>query len=139
MMERASREKQHDFLADLLIHYYRGVIDFAFRNGVVLLAITGWVISSDAAQAFLASSVYVRIIGSSFAVAYTVFHAVWIYKWYSKSNDTFEYLKELAFMDERYYNGQRIQPYMAIMFIALHALVVALIVVLVNSTPSLVG
>jgi hypothetical protein len=42
--DRASAEKQHDYLSGLLTGYYKGIIDFSSRNGVVLVAILGWVI-----------------------------------------------------------------------------------------------
>jgi hypothetical protein len=133
MPEGATNAEKHEYLTQLLDMYYKGVIDFAFKHGVILIAILGWVISSETAQRFLANSSNARLLGILLAAAYTGFHGVWVFKWYQKSSRIYQYLQELSFMDQRYYEGQRIQPYMAAMFIVMHTAVIAVVIVFVDT------
>jgi ABC-type Fe3+ transport system permease subunit len=73
--------------------------------------------------------------GSGLALLYTVFHCVWVYQWYSKSNETFAYLSKLDYMEKDDYAGQLIRPRMAIMFAAMHFIAVAVAITYINHLP----
>lgn len=116
----ASDKEIHELLISLLQKYYSGLIDFAFKNGAILTLILGWLIASDTAQAFFSSTMTIQLISIGMMSLYAIAHGLWVYKWYQKSNIAFSQLQELSYMDSRYYNSQRVQPYQAFLFMFIH-------------------
>lgn len=130
-------EEAFKLVLEVFRDYYKGLIDFSFKNSVILIAILGWIISSDKAWIFFGRSESIRHLASAVAVTYTIIHAYWVWKWYVKSNLAYAHLEEIRYINPKYFDSQRVHPYMAVLFAAMHALVILLIVMFVYYTPNL--
>ena len=120
---KAPERERHEYLSRMLKDYHDGLIDFAFKHGVLLTAILGWVVSSQTAQDFFRSAQEIRYVSIGTMLLYAAAHVLWVRRWYLKSNRVFSELAKLNYMPVAYYETQRVTIFMASMFVVVHVLV----------------
>nr|WP_319387083.1 hypothetical protein [uncultured Roseibium sp.] len=116
----ATPREIHAYLSDQLKSYHDGLIDFAFKHGVILTVILGWVVSSERAQEFLGETESKKIASLAALSLYALAHVLWVRRWYLKSNAVFGQLKDLKYMSIDKYKPQYVTKFMAGTFMAVH-------------------
>lgn len=97
LMVPDDKEKFH-FLYGLVVEYNKGLLDFLFKQFVLLAAVGGWLISSSEARKLLAKNLLMRWGLTAFLLAWAVMHAIGVYGYHTHSNKAYERLVALKYM-----------------------------------------
>lgn len=119
----ATSAEKHDYLTELQAEYYKRLIDFAFRHGVFLTLVLGWIVSSEQAQKLILYSLTATILGAVSILGYALGYSWWVIRQYRKSEAVCEMLLKVGFMDPEFIELERIQRSFAQSFIGLHWLI----------------
>lgn len=108
--EKPTAQERFELLHARLEHYHSSGIDSVFKMAGFLLVVSGWVLTSDNAQALLARDPFIRgaaVATVLFTAATMVVIAVRLMR---ESQRTFRQLQALAYMPAEYYQDIAVKP-----------------------------
>jgi hypothetical protein len=135
----ASNKEKYDFLIAILKESRYGLVDFAFKQGAVLMLFLGWILTSDKAREFIGGALPQCILTAILVLLYAAAYILWILTWRRRSSVAFEHLEKLSYMPVEYYSPLRISTGVIVSFILLHCAVCLIMVIylfLMFFTPS---
>ena len=119
----ASAREIHESLYGDLKDFRKGLIDFEFKQGTIVVFVIGWLLTSAQAQEVVGTSSKMQALVMFGLLALSGSHALWVTGQYRKSKAIHGHLLTLNYMgDPKYLEAQRITAGLAISFAAFHAL-----------------
>jgi len=104
----ASPKEKFTLLLEMLKFYYGSPLDGLVRTSAILVVIAGWMASSESVQRQLCLNPKLRWWGLALIVVGEMIYLYIAWRVYFRSKATFELLKEVAYMEDRYYANYRI-------------------------------
>lgn len=98
--------------------------------GFILLAI-GWIITSEKARTFLSSDKTVKLVSISVIAVIALIHTIVSLAIWEESDQIFEQLKMLMYMNEKYYDLYKLELCHVILNLIMNLLAFALLIVLI--------
>jgi hypothetical protein len=137
---QADPGKVHEFLVGHLAERKKELVDAGFKHGAVICLVLGWIVSSQQAQRFFATSCWVRFLATAGLIAYAIVYTGWVAAHYRHSHGIFKNLEATAFMDSRLFSFLVIHRGFALSFVILHemlCLVMIAFIWMIPHSPSL--
>ena len=113
-------KEKHELLYVALKEYFKGLINSEFRHAMFLVILVGWLITAEHAQKMLGSSLAMQSVLTVAILLNTSFHAILVSLQYQGSKKVYDFLTELAYMPPKYFESQRIRPFLATLFCVFH-------------------
>ncbi|HEX6749079.1 MAG TPA: hypothetical protein VF092_17400 [Longimicrobium sp.] len=102
---RATKKETFDLLFDMLKQYYQGLLDGLIKTAGVLIIVAGWVATSSTLAEHLRTHRWERYIGIGLIAMGHILFAIIAYRVYRLSHRTYDLLKEVDYLDSRYYDN----------------------------------
>jgi hypothetical protein len=106
----ATVKEQFDLLYANLKHYHDSSIDSVFKVAGFLIIVGGWLVTSQDARAFLASSLLIRLTAVAVISVVGVVYVQLAVRVLRESQRTFEMLKRLSYMPTENFQQVVIRP-----------------------------
>jgi len=132
---QADPGKVHEFLVGQLAERKKELVEAGFKHGAVICLVLGWIVSSQQAQRFFATSWWVQFLATAGLVTYLVVYTCWVAAHYRHSRDIFKNLEALDFMDSRLFAFLVIHRGFALLFILLHETVCLVMIAFIWMIP----
>lgn len=133
----ASPKECNDMLSGGLTRTYASLIDFEFKHATLLGLFLGWILTAERAQRLFASSLEIRIAGTTAILMYTLLHAVWVFRFLQRSTALRRQLDQIVYMPLDYFEPDTISRRQAVIFCFAHLLFCSVILYLVWYMPEL--
>lgn len=134
----AIQKEKHELLYVAFKEDFKGLIDSEFRHAMFLVILVGWLITAKHAQEMLGSTPAMQWVLTFAILLNTSFHAILVSLQYQGSKKVYYFLTELAYMPPKYFESQRIRPFLATLFCVFHTFMSTGIVFMVWAMPSVV-
>lgn len=115
----ASVKEQFELLYSKLKYFNDSSLDSAFKVTGFLILVTGWVVTSDNARAFLQSDPVVRWAAVLVVLMAAVAFAVVARGMMRQSQQTFRALQALSYMPAEHFRDLAISPYSVRLFVVI--------------------
>jgi hypothetical protein len=122
-VSQATVQEKFEMLYGMLKETQQWLFDFEFKQATFLFIVLGWIVSSDAAQAFFAAHPSMKVGMVMLLAGVTSFHAWWVYLHYLRSTWVHRRLLDLHYVPTDYYEPQLIQRSLALSFGLSHLLI----------------
>jgi hypothetical protein len=120
---QATAQEKFAMLYGMLKETQEWLFDFEFKQATFLFIVLGWIVSSDAAQAFFGAHPFLKLGMILLLAGVTSFHAWWVYMHHRRSRWVHQRLLALGYVPADYYEPQQLQRSLVLSFGLSHLLI----------------